>query len=358
MHLLKIVAVVIFALAGSLHAQSANPVEEKEFGVMPDGTSVKEFTLRNSKGMVAKIITYGGIIRELQVPDRDGKTASVLLGTDSLEKYLQGFNASAAIIGRFANRIAKATFTIDGTEYKLAANNGRNHLHGGRKGFAQVVWQGKALPPTDQGSAVQLTYMSKDGEEGYPGNLTVQVTYTLTEANELRIDYEATTDKATPVNLTNHAYFNLSGTGNILDHILWLNAIRYTPADDELIPTGEIAPVKGTPLDFSSPMPIGSRINQLKPKLNGYDHNFVINGGGKALTLAGRAIDPKSGRSMEVRTTEPGVQLYTGNHLNHGGFCLETQHYPNSINQRNFPSPLLKPGQQFKSTTVFAFSNR
>ena len=337
------------------NAATMNRLEEKEFGKMPDGTVIKLFTLRNAKGMVAKVISYGAILTELHAPDRSGALTNVVLGTDNLEQYLKGFPA-AAVIGRFANRIARARFALDGVEYKLAVNNGPNHLHGGLKGFAQVVWQAKALPVRAHNAAVQFIYFSKDGEENYPGNLTVRVTYTLTDDNELRIDYEATTDKATPVNLTNHAYFNLAGSGNVLDHELWLAADQYTPADDELIPTGEIASVKGTPLDFTSSTRIGARIEQLKPKLNGYDHNFVINRGGKSLVLAARVKEPKSGRLMEVRTTQPGVQLYTGNHVKHSGLCLETQHYPDSVNQPNFPSTILRPGQTFKASTVFAFS--
>lgn len=325
---------------------------------MPDGAAVKLFTLRNAKGMSAKVMTYGAIITELQVPDRSGIMTNVVLGAATLEEYLKGFPGSAAVIGRVANRIAKARFILDGVEYKLAANSGPNHIHGGRKGFAQVVWQAKALPAGRREAAVQFTNLSKDGEEGYPGNLTVKVTYTLTDDNELRIDYEAATDKATPVNLTNHAYFNLAGSGNVLDHELWLAADRYTPADDQLIPTGEIAGVKATPLDFTTSTRIGARIEQLKPKLNGYDHNFVLHGDGKSLVLAARVNDPKSGRTMEVRTTEPGVQLYTGNHLKHGGLCLETQHYPDSVNRPNFPSTILRPGQTFRNTTAFAFSTK
>lgn len=331
-------------------------IEEREFGKMPDGTAVKLFTLSNAKGMVAKIMSYGAIITELQAPDRSGAMTNVVLGADSLDQYLKGFPGSAAVIGRVANRIAKARFSLDGVEYKLAANNGPNHLHGGPKGFAHVVWQGKALPVGPHEAAVRFTYLCKDGEEGYPGNLTVTVTYTLTDDNELRLDYEAVTDKATPVNLSNHAYFNLAGHGTVLDHELWLAADRYTPADDQLIPTGEIASVKGTPLDFTTPTRIGARIEQLKPKLNGYDHNFVLPGGGGSLVLAARASDPKSGRVMAVRTTEPGVQLYTGNHLKHGGLCLETQHYPDSVNHPGFPSTILRPGRTFKSTTAFDFS--
>lgn len=357
--ILRDIAIVLLVCA-SMHATAtaaAGPkVTESAFGKMAGGKEVKLFTLRNSKGMVVKIMTHGATITELLVPDRNGALTNVLLGAASYDTYAKGFGGSAAVIGRFANRIKNASFKIDGREYKLAANNGRNHLHGGRKGFASVNWEGKALPEKPGEAAVQFSYLSKDGEEGYPGNLKVTVTYTLTDRNELRLDYEAETDKATPVNLTNHAYFNLAGSGNILDHLLWLNADKYTPADAELIPTGEIASVKGTPLDFTTPTAIGARIEQLKPALNGYDHNLVINNGGSGLVLAARATDPKSGRTMEVRTTEPGVQLYTGNHLKHAGFCLETQHYPDSINQTQFPSPLLRPGKKFKSTTVFAFS--
>jgi aldose 1-epimerase len=277
---------------------------------------------------------------------------NVVLGASNLESYLKGFNASAAVMGRYANRIANARFMLDGVEYKLASNNGKNHLHGGPNNFAKAVWTAKRSLPL----SVQLTYISKDAEEGYPGNLTVKVTYTLTENNELQVDYEATTDKATPVNLTNHAYFNLAGGGSVLDHLLWLSADRYTVADAELIPTGEIAPVKGTGLDFTTPTSIGARIDQFKPKPGGYDHNFVLPDGHGKPVLAARLTDPKSGRVMEVRTTEPGVQLYTGNHLKHGAVCLETQHYPDSPNQPKFPSTILRPGQTFKSTTVFAFS--
>jgi len=326
-------------------------VTESDFGKMPDGTPVKLFTLRNGKGITAKVITYGAIITEIQASDRNRAMTNVVLSAPDLESYLKGFGGAAAVMGRYANRIAKARFSLDGIEYKLAANNGKNHLHGGPKNFSKVVWQGKTLP-----NGVELTYVSKDGEEGYPGNLTVKVTYTLTENNELRIDYEATTDKATPVNLTNHAYFNLAGGGSVLDHQLWLAADRYTVADAELIPTGEIAPVKGTGLDFTTPMRIGARIDQFKPRPGGYDHNFVLNTDGKQPVLAARLTDPKSGRVMEVRTTEPGMQLYSGNHLKHGAVCLETQHYPDSPNQPKFPSTILRPGQTFKSTTIFAFS--
>jgi aldose 1-epimerase len=345
-------------------------LEEKEFGQTPEGTVVRLFTLRNAKGAVAKVMNYGAIITELHMPDRSGRLTNVVLGADNWEAYRKGFPASAAVIGRFANRIAKARFSLEGVEYKLTANSGPNHIHGGRRGFAQVVWQAKALPVQEHEAAVQFSYFSKDGEEGYPGNLTVTVTYTLTDDNELRIDYGATTDKATPVNLTNHGYFNLAGGGDALGHELWLAADRYTPADDQLIPTGEIASVTGTPLDFTTPTAIGARIEQLKPKPGGYDHNYVLKGGGQLPVLFARAFEPKSGRVMEVSTTEPGVQLYTGNHLRnlvgaggatfgrHGGFCLETQHYPDSPNKPEFPSAIVRPGQNFKSTTAFRFSTK
>jgi aldose 1-epimerase len=350
---------ILLTLAAALTQSSAQPLsrlDEREFGKTPDGAVVKLFTLRNAKGLSVKVMNYGAIITELQAPDRNGTMASVVLGADNFDQYLKGFNASAAVLGRVGNRIAKARFTLDGVEYKLTANSGQHHIHGGRKGFAQAVWQAKPLPLGEHHAAVQFTYLSKDGEEGYPGNLTAKVTYTLTDDNELRLDYEATTDKATPVNLTNHAYFNLAGSGDALDHELWIAADRYTLADDQLIPTGEIASVKGTPLDFTTSTRIGARIEKLKPRPNGYDHNYVLGGDGKALVLAARATDPKSGRVMEMRTTQPGVQLYSANHLKHGAFCLETQHYPDSVNHPNFPSTILRPGQTFQSTTAFTFS--
>jgi len=361
MHLPEIQSVLTLslALAASLSVSGAAPlrrVEEREFGQTADGATVRLYTLRNAQGMSVSIMSLGAIMTGIEAPDRHGSFTNVLLGADKFEQYKKGFPASAAVIGRFANRIARGRFTLDGVEYKLAANNGRNHLHGGSKGFSQVVWQASLPPEGSRGASVQFTYLCKDGEEGYPGNLTAKVTYTLTDDNELRLDYEASTDQATPVNLTNHAYFNLAGSGDCFDHELWLAADRYTVADDELIPTGEIASVKGTPLDFTTPTRIGARVEQLGAKLNGYDHNFVLNNGGKSFALAARASDPKSGRVMEVRTDQPGVQLYTGNHVRHGGFCLETQHFPDSPNRPEFPSVTLRPGQVFKTTTSFTFS--
>jgi aldose 1-epimerase len=343
---------------------SLQRLEEREFGKLPNGTAVKLFTLHNASGMSAKIMTYGAILTELRVPDRNGVTTNVVLGADTLEQYLKGFRAPAAIIGRVANRIAGARFNLDGVEYKLAANDGPNHIHGV---FDKRVWEAKALPPGEGRAAIQLTYLSKDGEEGYPGNVTVKLTYTLTDDNELHLDYAAATDRATPINLTSHAYFNLAGGGDVLDHELWLAASRYTPTDDALIPTGQIATVKGTPLDFTQATRIGARIAQFYPKPGGYDHNYVLDGeseqgaaippgNGKPLVLAARVREPVSGRVMEVRTTQPGVQLYTGNHLKHAALCLETQHYPDSVNHPGFPSTILRPGQTFSSTTTFSFS--
>jgi len=341
----------IFCFATAMAAPLSR-VEERDFGTLQDGTVVKQFILRNAKGMTAKVITCGAIIIELQAPDRNGAMTNVVAGADSLDGYIKGVGVPGAVVlGRVANRIAGARFTIDGVEYKVTANAGTNHIHGGRKGFASAVWRGEALPVAEHHAAVRLTYLSKDGEEGYPGNLTASVTYTLTDNNELRLDYAATTDKPTLVNLSNHAYFNLAGGGDVLGHELWLNADHYTLADAQLIPTGELAPVKDTQLDFTTSALIGARINELKPRF--YDHNFVINGGGKSLVLAARARDPRSGRVMEVRTTEPGVQLYTGRQ---GRFCLEAQHFPDSIHRPNFPSTILRPGEKFESTTVFALS--
>ena len=344
-------------------------IEEVDFGRLPDRRVVKRFELRNRHGMSARLMTYGAILTELQVPDRNGKFTNVVHGFDNLRAYLAGHPHFGAICGRVANRIAKARFTLDGQEYLLANNNGPNHLHGGLIGFDKVLWKAKPLKIDDHEVSIVFSYLSRDGEEGYPGNLDVRVTYTLTDKNELRIDYSATTDKATPVNITNHSYFNLAGNGDVLGHEMFITADRCTPVDDELIPTGEIAPVKGSPLDFTKPELIGARIEQLKPKPGGYDHNFVLNDEGKSLALAARVREPKSGRVMEVLTTEPGIQLYTGNFLQgqvrglngepslqHSGFCLETQHFPDSVNRPNFPSTILRPGKMYKTTTVFKFS--
>lgn len=341
-------------------------ISKSNFGTANNGQSVDLFVLTNTNGLVAKVTTYGAILTELHVPDRAGKLADVVLGFDNLAQYLGKHPHFGATTGRFANRIAKGKFTLDGKQYTLATNNGPNHLHGGPKAIDKAVWKGT---PNESaaGPALALTYLSPDGEENYPGNLKIKVTYTLTNKNELRIDYEATTDKATPINLTNHSYFNLAGagSGDILGHVLQLNADRYTPVDETLIPTGEIAAVKGTPLDFTKSTTIGARIAQVK---GGYDHNFVLNSSDGSLALAATVRDAKSGRVMEVLTTQPGVQLYTANFLDgslsgiggvypkHAGFCLETQHFPDSVNRPNFPSTILRPGETFRETTVHRFT--
>jgi aldose 1-epimerase len=338
-------------------------IQKSSFGTLPDGTEVELYTLTNTNGLICKIITYGTIITELHVPDRKGKLTDIVLGYDTLPQYLQG-SARGVIVGRVANRIAKGRFTLDGQTYKLAVNNGPNHLHGGIKGFDKVVW--KAEPLKQKGSvALRMAYTSPDGEEGYPGTLKTTVTYTLNDKNELRMDYEATADKPTPVNLSNHTYWNLAGDGVVLDHVLTLAAAYYTPTDNTLIPTGEIKPVKRTLLDFTSPTGIGARFNQMKSP--GYDNNFVLNSGGKQLAFAARVLEPKSGRVLEIWTDQPGIQLYTANHLSGSGkhgivyqpysaFCLETQNFPDAINHTNFPPSILRPGETYRSTTIHRFS--
>jgi aldose 1-epimerase len=346
------------------------PVAREPFGKLPDGRAVERFTLTNAHGMEVKAITYGGIITSLRVPDRGGQMADVVLGFDSIDGYLKNDPFFGAIIGRYGNRIAKGQFTLDGHTATLAKNNGPNHLHGGTKGFDKLLWTAE---PVAGKNAVAFTLTSPDGDEGYPGTLKVRVTYTLTDANALVVDYEATTDKTTVVNLTQHSYFNLAGegSGDILGHQLMINADRYTPVDAGLIPTGELAPVQGTPFDFRTPTAIGARINQDDPQLKngkGYDHNWVLTRKGAGLSLAARAVEPKSGRTLEVTTTEPGVQFYAGNFLDgtikgkgghvyalRNGFCLETQHFPDSPNQPKFPSTMVKPGQKYTSQTVFTF---
>jgi aldose 1-epimerase len=343
------------------------------FGKTADGTEIQLFTLTNAKGMKATISTFGGTLTSLLVPDKDGKLSDVVLGFDSVSGYLSPeFKKSnpyfGALIGRYGNRIAKGKFTIDGKAYQVGVNNNGNSLHGGNQGFNQKVWTAKPGTSAD-GQTLTLTYLSKDGEEGYPGNLNVTVTYTLTEANALSIDYAATTDKATPVNLTNHAYFNLAlgQSKDVLAHQVTIPADRYTVVDDKLIPTGELKAVKGTPFDFTTPHAIGERIAQVP---GGYDHNWVLNqavGKHSAATV----YEPTTGRTMEVTTDEPGVQFYTGNFLDgslkgkdgvvygkHAGFCLETQHFPDSPNQAAFPSTVLKPGETYHTTTSYTFGVR
>lgn len=353
--------------AGAANLMKAT-VTKATYGRLPDGTVIEEYTLTNTKGAVCKVITYGAIVTELHVPDRNGKLGDVVLGFDNLKQYLDGHPYFGAAIGRYANRIAKGRFQLEGKVYQLATNNGPNHLHGGLKGFDKVVWKAEIVPSLD-GAAVKFSYLSKDGEEGYPGNLDVTMIYTLTDMNELRFEYEARTDKTTIVNLTNHSYFNLAERGDILGHIVMINADRYTPVDDTLIPTGKLAPVKNTPMDFTKPMPIGSRIHLLTNDPRGYDHNYVLNSGGKKLALAATVHEPKTGRFMEVYTTEPGLQFYTGNFLDgtltgkygvvyhkHYGFCMEADHFPDSPNQPKFPSVVLKPGKTYRQTTVYKFS--
>ena len=345
------------AMLAPLNAVDTASVSEEVFGTTKDGETVLRYSLRNKNGMLLRVMNWGAIMTEIQFPDRNGRLENVILGSDSFADYRKGFGGSAAVIGRVANRIAGARFELDGKEYHLAANNGRNHIHGGRKGFASVVWSGAIMKASGDAVAVRFTYHSADREEGYPGNLNVQVTYTLDSEDRVTLTYQATTDKATIVNLTNHAYFNLAAEGNVMDHEVRIAADHYTKADQQLIPTGEIAPVAGTPLDFRTATTIGARIAELRPQLSGYDHNYVINGGGNKTVFAAEVYEPKSGRRMRVHTTEPGVQLYTGNHLGHRALCLETQHYPDSINQPDFPSIVLRPGETFHSETAFSFSS-
>jgi aldose 1-epimerase len=346
-------------------AKSQAGVERGTFGRMADGTVVELFTLTNARGAVAKVITFGAIVADLKMPDREGRLGSVVREIVPTEQGFQrGFGNSAAVFGRVANRIAGGRFTLDGREYQVTRNLGAHHLHGGAKNFSKVVWRA-SLPTGAKEPAVELSYVSADGEEGFPGTMTAMVTYTLTSENVLRIDYRATTDKPTPVNLTNHAYFNLAGGGDVIDHELTLNADQYTVFDADLIPTGEIKSVADSPLDFRRPTPLGARVAQLAPARR-YDHNFVLNRprNDAALSFAARVRDLRSGRMMEVWTTEPGVQLYTSilgaapnEPATRAGFlCLETQHFPDSVNHPNFPSTILRPGQVFRSTTEFRFS--
>ncbi|KPL23794.1 MAG: aldose epimerase [Phycisphaerae bacterium SM1_79] len=341
-----------------------------DFGKTPDGKEVYLYTLTNTKGVQAKITNYGAILVSLDVPDRNGHLADVTLGFDTLDGYLGTHPYFGATVGRYANRIGGAQFTLGGTEYKLAANNGENHLHGGLKGFDKVVWKHEEIASDGDEAYVKLSYVSEDGEEGYPGNLACSVTYTLTQDNELKINYEAETDKLTVVNLTNHSYFNLAGqgTGDILDHVLMINADQYTPVDEGLIPTGEQRTVADSPMDFTSPRSIGSRIAQVP---GGYDHNYVLRSGGGTLAPAASVYEPTSGRVMEILTTEPGIQFYTGNFLDgtvtgkdgkvyqkHYGFCLETQHFPDSPNKPDFPSVVLQPGQKYTTASVYKFNTK
>jgi aldose 1-epimerase len=352
-----------------------SPVTSEAWGKTKTGQAVELYTLKNAKGAEATITTFGARVVTLRMPDRAGKFDDIVLGFDNLDGYLQTPPPPyfGATIGRYGNRIARGKFKLDGKTYKLAANNGANHLHGGNIGFDKSVWTAK--PGTGASVAsVAMTYLSKDGEEGYPGNLTATVTYTLTDDNELQIVYSATTDQDTVVNLTNHSYFNLAGQGegDILGHVVMINADRFTPVDQGLIPTGELEKVDGTPFDFRQPTPIGDRIDAKDPQIAlgmGYDQNFVLNRSGSSLELAARVTEPKTGRVMEVLTTEPGMQFYTSNFLDgtlkgvggktyprRSAFCMETQHFPDSPNHTNFPSTTLKAGGTYHSETVYRFS--
>jgi len=352
--------------------QTPTRVSSTPVGRTPDDKVIDLVTLRNAAGIEMRVLTLGGIIQSLRTPDRDGVFDDVVLGFDDIPMYFDKSPYFGCLIGRYGNRIAKGRFALDGTTYTLATNNGPNHLHGGNKGWDKVVWTSE---PFQNATAVgvKLSYTSADGEEGYPGTVKAAVTYTLNDSNELIVDYQATTDKATVINLTQHSYFNLAGSkaNDILGHQLMLNAAEYTPVDDTLIPTGEIATVEGTPFDFRTPTAIGARINasdeQIKRGL-GYDHNFVLQRTGPGLSRAARVVEPGTGRTLEIATTEPGIQFYSGNFLDgtltgkagrsyghRSGFCLETQHYPDSPNRPNFPSTVLRPGEEYRSQTVFTF---
>jgi len=347
-------------------------ITKEKFGKTGDGTPVDLFTLVNGNGMEAKITNYGAIVISLKVKDKDGNFGDVVLGYNTLEEYIQNNPYFGAIVGRWGNRIEKGKFTLDGVEYTLAINDGENHLHGGKKGFDKVVWDAEMIEGSEP--ALKLSYLSKDMEEGYPGNMKVTVIYTLTNDDGLKIEYHATTDKPTVHNLTHHSYFNLAGAGvgTILDHVLWINADQTTPVVPGLIPTGEVKDLTGTPLDFRTPTPIGARIDDKDEQLAlgpGYDHNWVLNDWDQTLKLAVTLHDPKTGRFMEVLTTEPGMQFYSGNFLDgtitgkdgkvylyRSALCLEADHFPNSPNTPNFPSVVLRPGETYTQTTIYRFS--
>ena len=366
---IKRLLTTMFLSTAILAAAFAAEVSETPFGKTPQGEEVTLFSMTNASGMRAGVIEYGAILVSLEVPDRNGKLADIALGFDDLDSYIRRNPLFGAVVGRYANRIAGARFELDGVEHRITANAGQNHIHGGgNKRFDKVVWKGSPYH-NDREAGVRLTHLSADGEEGFPGNINCTVTYALTNANELKITYEATTDKPTIINLTNHSYFNLAGagSGNVLDHELTINAPWYTPAGPGLIPTGQIHSVAGTPLDFTTPRKIGERITELA-ETGGYDHNYVLAGSYGSAVLAARVYEPNSGRIMEAYTTEPGMQLYTANGMRnlagkggklygrHHSFCLETQHFPDSPNKPHFPSTILRPGRKFQSTTTFKFS--
>ena len=359
---------LVFTFHSETGAEKVDSVVKDSFGKTGDGQSVERFTLTNGNGMVARVMNYGATLTELLVRDRDGELGDVVLGFDNFAQYEKESPYFGCTTGRVANRIAKGKFSLDGVDYEVAVNDGPNHLHGGLKGLDKVMWEGEAVERGD-GPAVRFTYLSLDGEEGYPGNLSIAVTYVLTQEDELRIEYEATTDRATPINLTNHSYFNLAGEGDILGQILTLRASNYTEPDETLIPTGRVLPVAGTPLDFTKPAVIGGRIGRID--IGGYDQNFVIDRfAGEKMAATAEVYDPASGRVLELFTSEPGVQFYSGNFLDglkgkggavyekHFALCLETQHFPDSINQPDFPSAVLRPGEVYRQVTVHRFSAR
>jgi aldose 1-epimerase len=347
-------------------------IDKEPFGMTPDGVAVDLYTLRNAHGCEARITNYGGIVVSLKVPDRQGNLGDVVLGFDNLTDYVEKSPYFGSLIGRYGNRIAKGKFTLGGKTYSLAVNDGPNHLHGGVKGFDKVVWDAESSVRDGTEPTLTLQYTSSDGEEGYPGTLEIKAVYTLTQDNALRLEYEATTSKDTIVNLTQHSYFNLAGRGDILGHVVLINASRFTPVDDTLIPTGELRPVQNTPFDFTTPTTIGARINEDDEQLKyagGYDHNWVIDKPDGELGLMARVYEPTSGRVLEVLSTEPGLQFYTGNFLDgtlvgKGGwkyqfrcaFCMEPQHFPDSPNKPDFPSVVLKPGDVYKNTIIYRFS--
>jgi len=376
----QILCMMVLAVAAGSFLAGCSPttsktkqenISEKPFGTDSSGAPVTLYTLRNTSGAEATICNYGGLVTSLKMPDKDGKFGDVVLGYDNVAAYIKDTPYFGALIGRYGNRIAKGKFTLDGKEYTLATNNIPNALHGGVKGFDKVMWTVKSAQSAE-GPSLELTYVSKDGEEGYPGNLSVKAVYTLTEDNSLKLEYTATTDKATVLNLTHHSYFNLAGKGDILNHTVMIAADKFTPVDSTLIPTGELKPVEGTPFDFRTPTTIGARIGQDDEQLKfgkGYDHNWVINKPMGQMGLMARVSEPTSGRVLEVTSDEPGLQFYSGNFLDgtltgkggwvyqfRNGFCMEPQHYPDSPNQPNFPSVVLKPGATYHNTIVYKFS--
>ncbi|HWZ96768.1 MAG TPA: aldose epimerase family protein [Candidatus Dormibacteraeota bacterium] len=374
--MIALLGVVLTPVAQGNSAEMAKAMEKKAFGTTPDGKSADLYTLTNKSGMQVTITNYGGAVVSIVVPDKSGKTGDVVLGFDTLDGYVTDKNYFGALIGRYGNRIGRAQFKIDGVTYTLAKNNGENTLHGGVIGFNKALWEAKDVSKGNE-PALELKYTSRDGEEGFPGNLMVTVVYTLSSKNELTIDYSATTDKKTVVNLTNHSYFNLAGpgSGETVKSVLRVNADKFSPVDSGLIPTGELKSVQGTPFDFRKPTEIGARIDADDEQIKlgkGYDHNFVLNKEKPAgLSFAARVEEPTTGRVLEVWTTEPGVQFYTANFLDgtvHGkggiayghrtAFCLETQHFPDSPNKPSFPSTMLSPGQKYHTTTIYKFSTK